>query len=97
MASVKDSWFLSAKQGRDDDLKELVGKIGDVNVKDQLGNTALHYASSGNHAACVKVLLGAKANINAQNNLGETPAHQVQFASSSPLIISLNRFFINVT
>lgn len=38
-ASVEDSWFISAKQGRDDDIAELISKIKDVNAKDALGNT----------------------------------------------------------
>ena len=41
MASIEDSWFLSAKQGRDDDLKELLSQIGDINKKDNSGNTGI--------------------------------------------------------
>jgi hypothetical protein len=47
MASVEDAFFLSAKQGRDDDLAELVKQIGPskINQTDPLGNTALHYSA----------------------------------------------------
>ena len=76
--TVEDAWFISAKQGRDDDLGELVSKVKDVNAEDNLGNTALHYSSYANHLACVKILINAKANVNAKNHLGETPLHKVR-------------------
>ncbi len=43
-ALVEDSWFASAKQGRDDDLALLIGKVP-INKEDALGNTALHYSA----------------------------------------------------
>lgn len=78
--SVDDAWFMSAKQGRDDDLSELVKKVKDVNMKDTSGNTALHYSAHANHAACVKILIAAKADVNAKNRVDETPLHKVFYS-----------------
>jgi ankyrin repeat protein len=77
--SVDDAWFMSAKQGRDDDLGELVKIVKNVNMQDSSGNTALHY-SAANHVECVKILLAAKADVNAKNRLEETPLHKVIYA-----------------
>ncbi len=75
--SAVDAWFASAKGGRDDEIKGLVGSIKDVNITDSLGNTALHYAAAGNHTTVVQELLKLKVNVNAKNKQGETPAHKV--------------------
>ena len=80
MASVEDTWWLSAKQGRDDDLKQILSeKKIDVNKADPLGNTALHYSAGGGHLECVKALIAAKAFVNAKNKVGDTPLHKVRF------------------
>eukprot|EP01132_Coremiostelium_polycephalum_P001011 gene1011-1281_t len=44
-------------------------------LKDALGNTALHYSSTFNHYDISKMLLDLKADPNKQNNNGETPLH----------------------
>lgn len=75
---VKEAWFISAKQGRADDVKELIGKI-DINLGDSLGNTALHYAAHAGHLQVVTLLVSSKANVNAKNKQGETPIHKVKF------------------
>lgn len=86
MASIQDSWWSSAKQGRDDDLKELMPQIKDVNLQDHLGNTALHYSAAADHLQCVKILVFGKANINAMNHLGETPLHKAAWKDSVSVI-----------
>jgi ankyrin repeat protein len=74
-----DMFFAAAKQGRADDLADMVTKIKDPNIKDGVGSTPLHYAAQGGHVECVNLLLKAKANINAINNAGDTPLHKVFF------------------
>ncbi|PRP79341.1 ankyrin repeat protein [Planoprotostelium fungivorum] len=89
MASVEDSWFQSAKQGRDDDLKELVPQIKDVNKTDSMGNTALIYAAAGGHHQSVQVLLQSKATVNHQNRAGETAVHKAAWKGSVETVKSL--------
>lgn len=44
--SVVDALFSAAKQGREEDIRELLQMGGvDWSVKDSLGNTPLHYAA----------------------------------------------------
>ncbi len=47
----------------------------DINVRDVLGNTALHYAVANNNIYAVKSLLMRGADINIQNEEGNTPLH----------------------
>jgi len=90
MASEEDSWFLSAKQGRSDDLQELVNmKVVEVNKTDSSGNTALHYACGGNHLACVKILISAKAFVNAKNKVGDTPLHKAAWRGNDEIVSAL--------
>lgn len=55
-------------------IKELL-EVVDVNVKDELGSTALHHASLKGNADVINLLLRAGADINSANTLGETPLH----------------------
>eukprot|EP01114_Cavostelium_apophysatum_P019392 TRINITY_DN623_c0_g1_i1.p1 TRINITY_DN623_c0_g1~~TRINITY_DN623_c0_g1_i1.p1 ORF type:complete len:153 (+),score=56.23 TRINITY_DN623_c0_g1_i1:40-498(+) len=89
MASVQDSWFLAAKQGRDDDVKELIKQI-DVNTTDQLGNTALHYAAGANHLSTIKILVTApKVNVNKKDKVGDTALHKAAFKGSEEVVQAL--------
>lgn len=78
MANIEELWFASAKQGRDDDLKDIISqKKVEVNKADHLGNTALHYSAGAGHLECVKALISAKAFVNAKDKVGDTPLHKV--------------------
>jgi len=74
---IKSALFSASKQGRAEDLPEILATNVDVNLTDQLGNTPLHYATSANHVHVVEILLSnPKININAQNNYKDTPLHK---------------------
>ncbi|XP_035673820.1 ankyrin repeat domain-containing protein 16-like isoform X2 [Branchiostoma floridae] len=51
----------AAKEGQTDAVKLLVRFGSNVNIKDDKGRTALHMASGGQHAECVRVLLTSGA------------------------------------
>ena len=57
-ATIEASVFLAAKGGYVDDLTELSNAPHNASfaVQDSLGNTPLHYAAGGTHAAAVEFL-----------------------------------------
>jgi len=74
---IKSALFSASKQGRAEDIPEILATNVDVNLTDQLGNTPLHYAASANHANVVEILISnPKININAQNSYKDTPLHK---------------------
>jgi len=85
--SILDGWFSSAKQGRQDDLQELIKTIKDVNLIDPLGNTALHYSAAAGHSKCVEILVNnGHANVNVQNKVGDTPLHKAAWKGSLAVV-----------
>ena len=74
----QDALFQLAKQGDNDDLTELLGGSYKVEVSacDSLGNTALHYAASSDHAKSVSILIAKGALVDARNKQKETPLHR---------------------
>lgn len=68
----KQAFLAAAKRGSVPDLEAYI-QDSNVNDHDELGNTALHYASSADHIDAVKYLVEVgKADINATNHQGET-------------------------
>ncbi|PAA65990.1 hypothetical protein BOX15_Mlig000985g5, partial [Macrostomum lignano] len=67
-------------------LAELIDNKVSVNGLDAAGNTALHWASRGGHAECVRLLLMAKCDANAQNKSGDTALHLAAWKSHSAVV-----------
>jgi ankyrin repeat protein len=65
----------SIKNNKTDITIALLKKGGDVNAKDNVGWTPLHYAAPHSHVAIVKLLIEKGADINAKDNAGWTPLH----------------------
>ncbi|MFP3035496.1 MAG: ankyrin repeat domain-containing protein [Wolbachia sp.] len=55
--------------------ERLMGGHADVNAKDNMERTALHYSAYFNDTDMVELLLKAGADIDAQDNLGRTALH----------------------
>ncbi len=53
----------------------LISNGANTNVKDEYGNTPLHYASMCGNLEVVKYLINKGADINKKNNKGNTPLH----------------------
>lgn len=74
-----DTPLMSAAHGTDgeriENVKLLLSRGADVNKKNELGLTALYYASQSGHAQTVKLLIEKGADINAKTNDGDTALH----------------------
>ncbi len=68
----RDPLFDAVKKHDIDAVKKLAQKIS-VNIKDNRGNTPLHYAVHDGDEEMIKFLLSIKANSNIKNRAGETP------------------------
>jgi len=65
--------FDASKRGNKQDV-ELALKLGaNINQKDQMGNTPLHWAAKEGHLEVVKYLIKHGAKINEKNKNGDTP------------------------
>lgn len=74
-------YFSYSKVGNVDGLEEF-SKM-DINKTDDLGNTALHWACSGNHLDCVKYIVEKrKGKVNLKNKNGDTPLHTASWKGS---------------
>jgi len=63
-------------RGVDDEVAAAIKGDSSLATKPgELGNTGLHWASSGGHSKVVKVLLDSKADVNSQNKVKDTPLH----------------------
>ena len=69
--------------------KAKVLKPEQINVKDHLGNTPLHYACMHCHVEMTRLLLKIGADPNAKNCDGNTPLH-VAFKNDNPEVHSLS-------
>ncbi|MCA4775311.1 ankyrin repeat domain-containing protein [Wolbachia endosymbiont of Mansonella ozzardi] len=63
--------------------KRLIVKHSDINAKDNIERTALHYAAYFNDADMVELLLKAEAKTNIKDNNGKKP---LSFAQSKEII-----------
>jgi len=67
----------AAKRGYEDQIAEvLLTNKQEVNKKDSLGNTPLHWTASGGHFEACELLIKNGADINVVNNAGDTPLHR---------------------
>ncbi|WP_295156070.1 ankyrin repeat domain-containing protein [uncultured Brachyspira sp.] len=68
-----DSLFInSVRRNKINDVKLLLDRGADLNIKNNKGNTALMYACLLNHEPIVKFLVDKGADLNIKNNEGYT-------------------------
>ncbi|MDP0562333.1 MAG: ankyrin repeat domain-containing protein [Candidatus Endonucleobacter sp. (ex Gigantidas childressi)] len=75
-------------QGHTACVKLLLAKKVMTNLKDNLGASPLHHASSGN-VECLQMLIDDGANVNEKDNLGCTPLHNAAYSGNAECIIAL--------
>ncbi|WCR58016.1 ankyrin repeat domain-containing protein [Wolbachia endosymbiont of Ctenocephalides felis wCfeJ] len=66
--------------------ERLMGKHTDINAKDNMERTALHYAAYFNDTDMVELLLRAGADIDAQDNLGRTALHYASYFNNTDMV-----------
>ena len=66
--------------------ERLMGKHKDINAKDDMKRTALHYAAYFNDTDMVELLLRAGADIDAQDNLGRTALHYAACFNNTDMV-----------
>jgi len=59
--------LLAAANGHLSVVEYLINQKADINAKDDIGNTHLHYAAVNGHLSVVEYLINQKADINAKN------------------------------
>jgi hypothetical protein len=65
--------MLAAWRGHSTMVKCLAHEGADMEMQDDLGRTAAHWACMGRHAPALDLLLVAGASVNPRNNMGRTP------------------------
>jgi len=71
--SKENELIQAARTGKLEAVKKLLAEGVNVDARDQLGWTALMYASSGSHVNVTKLLVSRGADVNGRNNLGWAP------------------------
>ena len=74
-AELNEKLFDAAKNGNNEEVRELIEAGGQVNTVDIFGRTPLHYAAGDGHTETVKALIEAEAQVNAVNRFGRTILH----------------------
>ena len=68
-------------QGKDTEVKQLIKSGVDINVQDNNGFSALHFAAQDNQLASLRLLVEAGALIDTPNKFGNTPLFIATFNS----------------
>ena len=75
------------------ELRDFILNCGDVNCKDDLGRTMLHYAVLNENLNAVRVLLDANARVDEEDNDLRTPMHYLAVIGNT----SIAEYILNHT
>lgn len=85
--------FQASKMGRRDEVEILLNSGIDANVKDENGNTPLHYAAINNYVLLSQLLLDYGADPRIDNQAGQTPYGLAKLVRNEELEDLLNRYW----
>lgn len=88
-ATPKPNQLAAAREGDLASLTEQLAAGAEVNQRDAMARTALHWAACGGYADAVAALIKAGADIAAKDKNGETPLHGAAAAGSLPAVQAL--------
>ena len=63
----------AAKEGNIEAVKQHLATGADVNAKNKVGQTPLHWVASEGHKEIAELLIAGGADVNAKDEFGETP------------------------
>ena len=76
MQILKDSFFITLTEGEYEEITDFLDNGVDVNIKDELGNSPLHYASRRGMISLMSRLIDSGCDVDAVNEDGDTPLHE---------------------
>jgi ankyrin repeat protein len=79
----------AAENGEAEEVHSLITDGADINVKNNLDMSPLHYAVLGEHTETTTVLIKQGADINVKNNYGYTPLHYAAQKGHTAIVESL--------
>eukprot|EP01132_Coremiostelium_polycephalum_P004694 gene4694-5862_t len=82
----------ACKRGEEEDIEDIITDQEakpDVNGKDSVGETALHYAARNGHDGIIRILIKHRANVNVLDKLEETPLHKAAWKNQVEAIRAL--------
>ncbi|RWS21387.1 E3 ubiquitin-protein ligase MIB2-like isoform X1 [Leptotrombidium deliense] len=74
--NVKQQLFKYCATGNYKQLRRLINENVNLNVRDEKGNSCVHYASKSNNVNVLQLLIVNGADLNGKNDAGLSPLHQ---------------------
>ena len=72
----KEVLVQAVEEGNTEQLLQLIKEGADMNTPDNLGNFAIHKASTKGHCKCLELLINAGTNVNKCDKMTQTPITQ---------------------
>ena len=92
----KERWFFAAKHGELGLLTSMYNKLKNVELADDMGNTAIFYAVQNDNLVSINWLISRGANVDRRNRFGETALFLAVAKKSTALLTPLLRRSKNV-
>ena len=91
MKNINEKLLEAVRLNKIEEVKKLIEKGADLNVVDEYGATALHWASQEGHSEIMKMLIKAGADVNVVNKYGITALHLASLLGHSEIVKMLEK------